>query len=845
MGSKTRRGGKRSSAVELFQRAQRGLEKHDFKQAYKDAKVCYQQEPTPEHRSFLEQAWFCRAQSLFRSGLTQECRDLLQTLVDFGVTQPSLQQELPGLLLAVGLFDQVSSGKGGDAPPVSPELLNVAADRAVIDPSVAPNSLPGIRTGAINVVHALEAVYAGDESQALAALKDLPRSSPFADWKLFLRGLAAYYRRDDVEMRANWDRLDPARSAIKIAAALRLLAEPSAQCAEQNLPSMLYPLEKEVFGEPISGLLSDLQGHLLEDRWKPLLRSLRQSRKSIGRTAPDLLARIDGYLYGMAMRGGDPRRMKDVMAEIAAPSMDPHWHRGSAIFLELSEDSYVDDIEDQWKGYVEDLATMPALSPEERTAAQALVWERIGTLNVENSGEQPDWDEEQDEPPVSNEARAVECLENAIRLEPRLLSAYEHLAAAHVQWHQEAEAASVFRRLLERFPDHFAALEYLFHYHLRRNEGIEARDHARQAWRLKPTSKELVARLWTGHVAAARCHALRGEWEAGRAELTAAEQLPEQPLEAFQLVVRRAILELKAGNDGMGRQLIQQAEAMIEDPPPVLLLLSIEALRYDLGFPLEASAETFQKQWLASLAKRKRFTRTAGRMSELMLSHVLSKTDYPGQKFHLREVVKYVRRCARGRWAADDLFAACNLLQALIEEKENAAEGELLLQLVRRGLKKFPDFAGFQLLAGTLEVAKGPLSCNRRHAYHCFQRARDLAEKSNHPRDVRIAEQARTHLTFLSEAGLDAARPPEGFPLPFFDNPDEDHEFFEDQPARGGSRLPEAFRRHMIDVMTRMAENLGVDPRHAMKDLDKVFAELPPEFRPLPHGGKKGPQGRK
>ena len=143
--------------------------------------------------------------------------------------QADVRQGLPELLLAVGLYDQaVTSGKiSGGGQEADPAVLARAADRAVADPASAPASLAGIREGAAMVSAALDALYAGDEGAALAALGEVPRNSPFAEWKLFVRGLAAYYRHDDEAMRANWDRLAPDRFAARLAAPLRRLADPA------------------------------------------------------------------------------------------------------------------------------------------------------------------------------------------------------------------------------------------------------------------------------------------------------------------------------------------------------------------------------------------------------------------------------------------------------------------------------------------------------------------------------------------------------------------------------------------------------------------------------------------
>ena len=45
MGSKTKKQGNRQSAEDVFRYAQRAMEKQDFKEALKNAKVCFRQDP--------------------------------------------------------------------------------------------------------------------------------------------------------------------------------------------------------------------------------------------------------------------------------------------------------------------------------------------------------------------------------------------------------------------------------------------------------------------------------------------------------------------------------------------------------------------------------------------------------------------------------------------------------------------------------------------------------------------------------------------------------------------------------------------------------------------------------
>ena len=159
---------------------------------------------------------------------------------------------------------------------------------------------------------------------------------------------------------------------------------------------------------------------------------------------------------------------------------------------------------------------------------------------------------------------------------PQLRSAYVALAEAFDDRDQPDQAAAAYRTLLERFPDHMPAVEFLFHYHVQREEMFQARDYAFQARALKPASEQVQGMVQAAHFGAARQHALEGRFEEGRAELAAAAQISVKSGMAYESAVRRAMLEYKAGQADAGRRLID--EALAQGPEPaVLLALGIEA----------------------------------------------------------------------------------------------------------------------------------------------------------------------------------------------------------------------------------------------------------------------------
>ena len=117
-----------------------------FKQALKDAKVAYRQQPTEGRRRLLECAFFGRAQELHRYGLRDECRAVLANLLELGVTDPSVQRDLPEVLLSVGMYDRYSM-RIADSTENNERLLVAAADLAVLRPQEAAGSFPGVRGG--------------------------------------------------------------------------------------------------------------------------------------------------------------------------------------------------------------------------------------------------------------------------------------------------------------------------------------------------------------------------------------------------------------------------------------------------------------------------------------------------------------------------------------------------------------------------------------------------------------------------------------------------------------------------------------------------------------------------
>jgi hypothetical protein len=95
-------------------------------------------------------------------------------------------------------------------------------DVAVFDDSIRQTLSDEMQSQAVLIRQALEEVCDRIESDAQENLASISRRSPYADWRLLIRGLAAWFNGDQAEAQSAWERLDPSRRPWRIAAALML-----------------------------------------------------------------------------------------------------------------------------------------------------------------------------------------------------------------------------------------------------------------------------------------------------------------------------------------------------------------------------------------------------------------------------------------------------------------------------------------------------------------------------------------------------------------------------------------------------------------------------------------------
>jgi hypothetical protein len=769
----SRRHGKGASALaaktdpaDLRRLVERLLEKRQYKDALKQAKVGFRQDGCPDNRRLLERASYQRAAELADRGMLAEAKETAQGLLELGVTDLSVVENLVLLLPRIGLAERADALRARlDSPEIQAGLSVKLADLAVLKPEAASACPPEMREMAQRVRSALAALEAGNQTQALELLQEIPRGSPLADWRYFVRGLAAFERSEAEPAAANWERLNPARPAHSIARVLRRMSAPSRSLISSQDLSLL---EAAAFGDPVLDRLARLGTAVEESDWKQALRLFGPLRTALGRIDVRLAQQLTEALLEPVWREATSQRLDlgraliDNFVAAAEPlPLDPRWNRFWALVWQSGGDPA--QAAEYWERYLEDIDGVAAALGAEPRRLKAMVWRHLGELWATEAEDDEDGSPDDFFMPryelkdpaetAKYRRRALAALRKSLDLDPAQRATHEALREACLDWQQPEAAAEAARGLLAAFPDDLPTLEFLIEYHRQRDEPAEMLRHVQQARAIKPLDEVLASQQRLAHTALARHHALAGRWKEGREEFARAESISDGT-PAYWLLARKAVFELKAQQSAPGEDFLRQAAAEAPETLSLALILSIEAARYQLPDELMAR---FEDDWDDALPK-KVTSASAGNVAEILTGYLASEVVYPGRQGHVDDAVAYLARSTRTKFQEEHLEHVCTFFHTLrgAKDAEELTEDtrKLAEKLTRRGLKLFPKSPLFLQLGAAVEMDKGALAADLRQARKLLEKALPLAQApgSRHARLVPVIQRQLSVLRDIGEA---------------------------------------------------------------------------------------------
>jgi hypothetical protein len=199
--------------------------------AVEAARQLYKQTRSADAEALLVDAYAARIRGLIGSGLAREARELASLVVE---RHPGMRARILPLVQESAaraggdlgpLLAAIASAEGAARRELERTLRRVIVDpRALAEHPALPEGDP-LRQAARAAGEVFAAVTAGPlPESALARLDAVARHSPLAPWKLLVRAIDAYYRRDDAAVLANCSAIAPDSAPARLVPALSCLA---------------------------------------------------------------------------------------------------------------------------------------------------------------------------------------------------------------------------------------------------------------------------------------------------------------------------------------------------------------------------------------------------------------------------------------------------------------------------------------------------------------------------------------------------------------------------------------------------------------------------------------------
>ncbi len=678
-----------------------------FQTALDLARQLYNDQPTEEHLGLLREMYLGRARQLRSQGKSHDALAALDAVQRLPAPSPQLLERVAaemaicgGVAQALALLQRLEAAAPDRATgPTNARIRGNVADAAIEDPKNR-TALPQAWQAEMQaVLHAFRQLESGDDESARASLQSIGLRSPFLEWKLFLRGLQAYYQNDDARAVENWQRLEPERLPARLAAPYRYQIDSAFRSAQP--PATQAALQKQLQaleGSSLSTRLRELRT-AMENKGS-LASAFRQAEsllQTLRQQAPHLVDRLAACMYWAVTTTG-PEDITRYRRVFGTPAEDPNFNRLQALANDRAGN--LAEAHHYWGRYEQDIARQPSMWPDgQADRARALIWLRMGhnavaALEVDD---EPDslrfWFDRPEK--LALTPSAEECYQRAAKLTPDMLEPREALLRFHLDAGHTANAEKVARQLLKHFPDHAPTLERLATLVARQGQSEEALRLLQAAVHTNPLDRPLRERLGVAHLEQARTLSRDQRFEEARQQIQSAVGLLGGLSPAVQCLL--AALELKAGNPVQAEQLLQEVSASGMPAALIAYLMLVEAIR----MKLPARIKTRYDQTLKEVLQGTPDPSLAAAL--LHQSSVMEKAgvEYLGRKTHAKKLREYAEKAAGMPLTEDQTHAlAARLLEA--------GSRRFFKRFIRLARMRFPNNALLPLLEASSYLAQDP-----------------------------------------------------------------------------------------------------------------------------------------
>jgi tetratricopeptide (TPR) repeat protein len=687
-----------TSTEDLRARIQKSRREGRLQQALDLARQLYKASPIPANLQILKETTLERARQLRTQGNARDAANTLEVAARLDEQNPQWLRVLGEEMARTGEAARTMAFLARlPAESQPPTALGPVADGFIIGQETA-NLPPDWKDDRERILSAFRQLEAGDDEGAKTSLQGVGLRSPFLEWKVFLRGLQAFYQNDDTRALENWGRLDPQRAPARLAAPFRLhLDSVFAAAQPPNTQMALRHQYERLQGE---GLLPGLRavrtamghtGHLAG-----AFRHVENILPALRERAPQLVPRLATCFYWAVIHTG-PDDILRYQRVFGKPHDDPGFHRLRALAYDQASD--LESAHREWQRYEAEIAERPEVFGSQTALARALIWLHLGrnAARVPTAAQMAKlpWHirEQIDLSPLSPSAET--CYRKSLELAPGLLEANDALFSHLIDLDQHAKAEKIGQKLLERFPHHVSTLERLAELRADKNPA-EAVELLQEAVHHNPLDRGLRSRLGSIRFRAGRAAAVKGDLATARQQWQAALDLVHPGL-TVPLLVLWSVAEQKADNLPEAERLREKAREA--NTGELLLRYLTLASAIQLKVPAKVKKE-YDKEFAAGLAGPAD-AHQAAVLTATLAALRMEKIEYTGLKTHTNKILTYVNKCRDEPFTEEQLLALTASLSAL------QPTSRVLANLLMTGQRKFPNTPEFFLMEASSEALKG------------------------------------------------------------------------------------------------------------------------------------------
>lgn len=279
---------------------QRLVKQGQHKQAISTAKVLHQQSPSAESEELITAAYAARLW-YFAPGMGAEAKALMDSATRrYPFASTALEALQPFVAARHGDFAALLRPlEDPGIPPSIQRRIDDAVKQEVTDLEALAECpvLPSehsLRVAAAALSKAFAAVTRGPVEDGTLALPELSRRSPLADWKLLIRAIAHFYRREDDQCETLLQSIDPTSVPARLAPTLHDLVSGKLPAAGND-----DELVSRISGNtaPLRAALVKLDDAFVQGREARILTAVRQALRRCNRSRPDVTEKLKQRIW--------------------------------------------------------------------------------------------------------------------------------------------------------------------------------------------------------------------------------------------------------------------------------------------------------------------------------------------------------------------------------------------------------------------------------------------------------------------------------------------------------------------------------------------------------------------